>query len=480
MKRRKNRKLEIIIFSILTIISTSLILEQVFKKRGSFEVKKAEYKFYIKNPTTGEYEEQTGMTFPGEGYYLDEEKTNSECANSEISQEDDLSINTLVRFSTICNLYYNPNGVLTVTANVPTAIATIKKGNDVIATGTVPVSAGIGKGKNVTITVSEPEYYYTKTGDTFNDYEESFVMTGEDTTKTITLNERPWITGSIANTSSTSARTYTTTNWHPGYYLVEVWGGHGGVGDDDNTNGGPNGYVYGVVFIPYNNTVYSTAGGNGGEDRGLAPGGANGGGTGGDNSTSGLSGHRGGGGGYSAFAVGATAINQTNITNGKVKFIAGGGGGSSARGQTLSTQAGGEGGSGGTMSSTKSTITAGTVFAGANGSAPSGSAYGRGGTTSGGASGGGSATAGSLLTGGNANARGGGGGAGYYGGGGGYVQNFITNGSPGGGGGGSSFLASDVTYTNLPSSVTSKLTSSNPSSTGGAIKIQWIGKTLPS
>lgn len=75
---------------------------------------------------------------------------------------------------------------------------------------------------------------------------------------------------------------------------------------------------------------------------------------------------------------------------------------------------------------------------------------------------------------------GGGGGAGYYGGGGGYVANFITNGSPGGGGGGSSFLASDVTYANLPSSVTSKLTSSNPSSTGGAIKIQWIGKTLPS
>ena len=139
-KIKKRKKIEIIIFAILAFISTIVLLDQVFKKGGNFEVKKAEYKFYIKNPTSGEYEKQTGMTFPGEGYYLDEEKTNSECANSEISQEDDLSINSLVRFSTICNLYYNPNGILTVTANVPTAIATIKKGNDVIATGTVPLA----------------------------------------------------------------------------------------------------------------------------------------------------------------------------------------------------------------------------------------------------------------------------------------------------------------------------------------------------
>lgn len=73
----------------------------------------------------------------------------------------------------------------------------------------------------------------------------------------------------------------------------------------------------------------------------------------------------------------------------------------------------------------------------------------------------------------------GGGGAGYYGGGGGGVSSVFAT-APGGGGGGSSFIANGVTYSNLPSSVTSKLTSTNPSSTGGAIKIQWIGKTLPS
>ena len=480
MKNKKLKKVEFIVFAVLAFLSTSLMVEQLIKNhKANFEVQRTVYKFYIKDED-GVYQPQEGRTLPGEGYYLNVEKTNSECTRGVIGQNDDLSVYALINFSTICNLYYDRNGVLTIDSNVDSAVATIKNGDTVIATGTVPLSTGIRKGKTVTITVSDPEYYYTETSGTYNDYEETYVMTAEDTTKTITLNERPWITGSIANTSSTTARTYTTTNWHPGYYLVEAWGGHGGVGDDDNTNGGPNGYVYGVVYIPYNTKVYSTAGGNGGQDRGLAPGGANGGGTGGENNSSGLSGHRGGGGGYSAFAVGGTTINQTNINNGIVKIIAGGGGGSSARGQTLSTQAGGEGGTGGTMSSTKTTITAGTVFSGSNGSAVSGSAYGRGGGTSGGASGGSSATSGSLLTGGNADKRGGGGGAGYYGGGGGYVANAITNSGAGGGGGGSSFIANGVTYSNLPSSITSKLTSTNPSSTGGAIKIQWIGKTLPS
>ena len=58
-----------------------------------------------------------------------------------------------------------------------------------------------------------------------------------------------------------------------------------------------------------------------------------------------------------------------------------------------------------------------------------------------------------------------------------FASNFTQNNA--GGGGGSSFIANDVIYSGLPSSITNKLTSSNPSSTGGVIKIQWIGKTMP-
>ena len=473
----KRLKIEILVFTILALFSSSILIDQMVKKhKDVFEVKKTEYKFYIKDSNTGEYEEQTSNVFPGEGYYLNIDKTNEECSTGEVDQNDDLSIQALIRFSTLCDLYYDPTPGLTVTSNVTSAVATIKVGDKVVASGTVPVTTQVIKGKNVTITVSDPEYYYTKSGDTYNGYEETFVMTAEDTTKNITLNERPWITGTTSNSSNTTAKTKTDTNWHPGYYLVEVWGGKGGYGDKDP---GASGYVYGVVYIDYNTSVYSTAGGNGSSGTSAPAGGANGGGNGGS-STSGLSGIRGGGGGYSAFVVGTTAISQTTINNGSVKILAGGGGGSSAKGGTLGNSSGGAGGAGGNMSSTITSITAGKVFSGSNGASRQGntSTPGKGGSTSAGSAGT-FASAGSLLAGGYGYERGGGGGAGYYGGGGGGVSSLSAS-NPGGGGGGSSFVASDVTYSGLASSITSKLTSSNPSSTGGAIKIQWIGKTLPS
>ena len=473
------KKLKII--ELITLISLFVML--LFHTLSSNIIEKniehKEYKFYIKNPTTGEYEAQTGMTFPGEGYYLNTNKTNEECANSTIDQNVDLSIKALVSFSTVCNLYYDRAPTLTVKSNVSTATATIKVGNNIIASGTVPVSGMVAGGKSVTITVSEPEYYATLSNGTYYDYEETFTMTESDTTKNITLNERPWITGSTSNSSSTSAATKTDTNWHPGYYLVEVWGGKGGTGDTDNTTPGASGYIYGVIYIDYNTSIYATAGGNGSSSTSNPSGGANGGGNGGSGA-SGMGGNKGAGGGYSAFAVGATAISSTNINNGKVKFIAGGGGGASAKGSTFGTGSGGSGGAGGSLTSTKSTITAGSVFSGADGVVITGTganSNGKGGSTSAGA-GGGSGSSGSMLAGGGGYERGGGGGAGYYGGGGGGVSSGFAT-APGGGGGGSSFIANGVTYSGLPSSVTNKLTSSNPSSTGGAIKIQWIGKTMP-
>ena len=40
----------------------------------------------------------------------------------------------------------------------------------------------------------------------------------------------------------------------------------------------------------------------------------------------------------------------------------------------------------------------------------------------------------------------------------------------------SSFISSKATYSNLPSTATSKLVATNPSSTGGAIVITYLGK----
>ena len=45
----------------------------------------------------------------------------------------------------------------------------------------------------------------------------------------------------------------------------------------------------------------------------------------------------------------------------------------------------------------------------------------------------------------------------------------------GGGGGGSSFVASSVIYKDLPENVIAKLTTTNPSTTGGSITITYLG-----
>ena len=64
------------------------------------------------------------------------------------------------------------------------------------------------------------------------------------------------------------------------------------------------------------------------------------------------------------------------------------------------------------------------------------------------------------------------------GGGGGGAGTLSTN-QAGGGGGGSSLLAKALTYNGLSTNITSKLVGTNPSSSGGAIVITYLGKTLP-
>ena len=370
----------------------------------------------------------------------------------------------------------DPHRDLTINTNVSTSTIVVKQDNQVICSGSGSLVCSVESGKNVTFTVDEPEYYYSESSGTYYGYSETFSMPATETTKTVNLTERPWITGSLSNTSSTTARTLTSTNWHPGYYLVEVWGGKGGSG---TKNPGDSGYIYGVIYIPYDTQIFRTSGGNGGSGSDAPSGGANGGASGGGSSGSSMSmgGNKGGGGGYSAMVVGGTSVTQANINNGSVKFIAAGGGGSSARGGALGNVEGGNGGNGGNLNSTVTSINLGVVFSGANGTNNDGSGtIGRGGSTSAG-SGGTGASSGSMLAGGNGYERGGGGGAGYYGGGGGGVQGVFAS-HPAGGGGGSSFIASGITYSGLSSSITNKLTPSNPSTTGGCVKVQWIGKTM--
>ena len=376
------------------------------------------------------------------------------------------------------SLIPDPHRDLTINTNVSSSTIIVKNGNNVLCSGSGNLVCSVEMGTNVTLEVGDIEYYYTIDSlGSYQDYSETFNMPATETTKSVTLTERPWITGSTINTSrTTAAKTNDLVNWHPGYYLVELWGGKGGSGDK---NPGNSGYIYGVIYIGYNQPVLASAGGNGESGSNAPSGGANGGASGGGSSGSSFSmgGNKGGGGGYSAFVVGGYVINANMINNGYVKFIAAGGGGSSARGGTLGNVEGGDGGNGGNLNSTATSINLGVVFSGANGSNNGGSGtIGRGGSTSAG-SGGTGASSGSMLAGGNGYERGGGGGAGYYGGGGGGVQGIFAS-HPAGGGGGSSFVATGITYSGLSSSITSKLVGTNPSSTGGAVICTFIGRTM--
>lgn len=323
----------------------------------------------------------------------------------------------------------------------------------------------ITKDTTFNYTISAPEYY-----DLTGQYSIS-----QDETVSVTLTELPWITGTFTNTSRTVANTKTDTNNHSGYYLIELWGGSGGYGG--GVDGGTAGYVYGVLYLSSGTSVYYTLGGNGEKGESM-PGGANGGGVSGtDNAQLG-----GSGGGYSAFVVGTNNITLDTISSGNVKLIAAGGGGAGGYGGMAGSYKGGAGGAAGTIFVTGTSVTGGTAFAGTNGSTGSRKGEGYAGTTTGGGSNDGG-NSGAFLTGGDAKARGGGGGAGYYGGGGGGGYRTPFSGAdygPAGGGGGSSFVSSTITWEGLSNTITNQLKGAtlNPSTTGGAIVITYIGKSL--
>ena len=353
---------------------------------------------------------------------------------------------------------------------VPTpsdALVTIKKGDEILVSDIGEQTVIVDDLSSLTYTVSRLEY---------KDASGSYTLSGEDYTVNVTLEELPWATGTFVNTDRKVATTKEDVIYHPGYYLIELWGGKGGeylrASSKNVGYRGAAGYIYGVVNLEYNSKIYFTLGGNArdGELSGTSRGGENGGGYGGAT-------YAGGGGGYSAFAINTTTIDEANINNGNVLMIAAGGGGGG--GSSLVAGKPGDGGDGGTMSSETSVISIGTVFHGKDGTL-NGAKEGRnglGGTTTS-RSQSDAGNTGGLLSGGDGSGNGGGGGAGYYGGGGSGGAGTVSSNQPGGAGGGSSFIATRVTYSNLSSDIIGRLTSSNPSSSGGAIIITYLGKSI--
>ena len=362
-------------------------------------------------------------------------------------------------------LTHKPDYELTINPTPSNSLVTFKVNGEVVSSGTGVQSYTAVDETTIEYTVSMFEYY---------DKTESFTLDGKDTTIDVSLDLMPWITGTFTNNDRKVATTKEDVVYHPGKYLIEMWGGKGGqyFRAESKQTGyrGEAGYIYAIVDLEYNDKIFFTLGGNGrdGDYSGTARGGANGGGYGGAT-------YAGGGGGYSALAVGTTTIDEANINSGNVLMIVAGGGG--AGGSSLVAGKPGDGGNGGTLTSATTTISIGTVFHGADGTL-NGAKKGRnglGGTTTSTANSNGG-KAGGLLLGGDGNGNGGGGGAGYYGGSGSAGPGTLSTNQPGGAGGGSSFISSKATYSNLPSTATSKLVATNPSSTGGAIVITYLGK----
>ena len=362
-------------------------------------------------------------------------------------------------------LTHKPDYELTINPTPSNSLVTFKVNGEVVSSGTGVQSYTAVDETTIEYTVSMFEYY-DKTG--------SFTLDGKDTTIDVSLDLMPWITGTFTNNDRKVATTKEDVVYHPGKYLIEMWGGKGGqyFRAESKQTGyrGEAGYIYAIVDLEYNDKIFFTLGGNGrdGDYSGTARGGANGGGN-------GAATYAGGGGGYSALAVGTTTIDEANINSGNVLMIVAGGGG--AGGSSLVAGKPGDGGNGGTLTSATTTISIGNVFHGADGTL-NGAKEGRnglGGTTTSTANSNGG-KAGGLLLGGAGNGNGGGGGAGYYGGSGSAGPGTLATNQPGGAGGGSSFISSKATYSNLPSTATSKLVATNPSSTGGAIVITYLGK----
>ena len=206
-----------------------------------------------------------------------------------------------------------------------------------------------------------------------------------------------------------------------GEFILEVWGGQGGV---RSGGGGAGGYSKGTATIASGTVLYVYPGGLGAYNTGLSAGGFNGG---GNSASSGE--HQGGGGGATHIATSFGLLSALSGNTASVLIVAGGGGGSDN---------GSNGGSGGGTTGTAGTANQSYVPTAIGGSGATQSAAGF-------ASGQASTSGGFGRGGTGGNTYGSGGGGGWYGGGGGWYDS--------GGGGGSGYLASSLTSTTITAGV---------------------------
>ena len=344
----------------------------------------------------------------------------------------------------------------------------IKRGDIILASGTGTQSINVSDQNPVQYEVSK-EDYNTQTG--------TVQTEGENKNITITLVEAEYFEGTYTNTMVSTAEVINESIYHTGYYLVELWGGHGGYGANNETGngiGGDAGYVNGIIHIENGQKLYITLGGYGATETSTSnsvSGGANGGGS----SAAG----GGGGGGYSSVGININSVSLNDVTNNSVLLIAGGGGGGGAKIGRLGTS--GNGGNGGNITSSSTTsYENGMIYNGFDGTTSKHNTDypATGGTNVGGTCNDITNTAGSLFSGGTGYRNGGGGGSGFYGGAGGASRDslFISVGGGSGGAGGSSYINTNV----LPvsSNYQSELTNTNPSSSGGAVIIKYLGKEI--
>lgn len=328
----------------------------------------------------------------------------------------------------------------------------------------------------------------------------------------------------VRNTDVRTAESGTYRISKAGWYLVELWGGDGADGGDTTASGGSaggkggkGGHLYAEVYFEQDQVLFYTLGGNGTPTHAAGEGG----GVNGDGGHHGASGGDtvGGGGGYSALFLYdydeiinkygtrfITAIDEADRLSRYFMIAGGGGGGGAGNGTSLlGTAATGraDGGAGGSLVGSPSGvisgtgIVSGTFYAGANGKSSGTSLdyIGRGGTNLPGAlpktwlSG----VSGSEPndwaatahpdeaggSGGSGNLRGGAGGAGFTGGSGGVMTGTIIPTNVGGGGGGASFLGSSLNGQSLTKELSDEarayLRLENPSETGGALCITYLG-----
>lgn len=356
---------------------------------------------------------------------------------------------------------------LTINPTPSDALVVIKNGDTIIASGNGTQTVRVNDYNNIYYEVSKLNYV-TDSGTVYTN--------GENKTLNIVLQEAQIFEGTFKNTSSNTATIVNETIYRSGYYLIELWGGKGGTGYNNNASyglSGSEGYVNGIIYINANQKIYITLGGNG--SNGTSTSSVTSGGVlGGGNSASG----GGGGGGYSAVGLDITSINLSNVTSNNILLIASGGGGGGARTSALTNS--GSGGAGGNINNSNTTsYSNGTIYNGFAGTTTtSNSSYKTtGGSNIGGTCSGQESASGSLLTGGAGYKNGGGGGSGFYGGGGGASRAsiIINTGGGSGGAGGSSYVNSSVIS---PGSYSSSLTNTNPSTTGGAAIITYLGESL--